>query len=585
MLISAALLAFTAGISLPPASQEARADRNAPTADYSLIVHNLAGLGFEPDQTLPRVFLPSLRFRSEGEEEREFSEDSVTGPSHFVGLLENLLGDGLSGEGCRAEYTQDGRLLVVGPASLQEDVANLLAFFRKVNTASVELTLDFVALPGSVDVPSMIDVGKLPALLESATSHSQHVVHVPTGRSATVSAGKRRYLVLDFDIEIAQGSLIMDPVIGDFFEGLEATVRAAPCTGGLLVALMARRGARMGDTPNKQLDIGAMLGNENGVHLENLPISVQSPATANRSCGLSAVLPTGKALVVTTRGSESGGTELMILHQTGGALSAWSEFDLGDGASLVFADPASVMAPRLLVSSTGLLSGGSSATPVIDAEPRLIVGFEHLGTDLVMEALARQGRMGRVDEVGPWLVTWPDAGRRRGGNTAGWSAAQREVLDSLRASVRQYEVELRLNTPQGGAGPVVRLPLRDGTSASVVLGLERLMVRDYDVEVAQLAAGSDPIVAASFEGLALWLQASGSPSGQLHLKVRGAVSYAGDGEAAVVQSPFVSYLDQSDERTLTLQESRALVSKDGYWETLLGDATGGVSIQVRVRTL
>ena len=132
---------------------------------------------------------------------------------------------------------------------------------------------------------------------------------------------------------------------------------------------------------------------------------------------------------------------------------------------------------------------------------------------------------------------------------------------------------------------MVRLPLRDGTSASVVLGLERLMVRDYDVEVAQLAAGSDPIVAASFEGLALWLQASGSPSGQLHLKVRGAVSYAGDGEAAVVQSPFVSYLDQSDERTLTLQESRALVSKDGYWETLLGDATGGVSIQVRVRTL
>jgi hypothetical protein len=584
MLSSTALLAFTAGILLPPASQEARADRNASTADYSLVVHDLVGLEFESEQPRPSVFLPSLRFRDE--EEREFHEaDRAIGPSHFVGLLENLLGDGLRGEGCRAEYTQDGRLLVVGPASLQEDVANLLAFFREVSTASVELTMDFVVLPGILDVPSMIDVGKLPALLESATSHSQHVLHVPTGRSATVSAGKRRYLVLDFDMEIAQGALIMDPVMGDFFEGVEATVRAAPCAGGLLVGLMARRGARVGDTPNKQLDIGAMLGNENGVHFENLPISVQAPSTANRSCGLSAVLPTGKALVVTTRGGESGGTELMILHQTGGALSAWSEYDLGDGARLVFADPACVMAPRLLASSTGLLSGGSSVTPVLDAEPRLIVGFESLGTGLVTDALALQGRTGHVDDAGPWLVTWPDAGQRRGGNTVGRSVAQQEIFDSLRVSVRQYEVELRLNTPQGEAGPVVRLPLRDGTSASVVLGLERLLVRDYDVEVAQLAAGSDPIVAASFEGLALWLQATGSPSGQLHLKVRGAVSYAGDGEAAAVQSPFVSYLDQSDERTLTLQESQALVSKDGRWETLLGDATGGVSIQVRVRTL
>jgi hypothetical protein len=111
------------------------------------------------------------------------------------------------------------------------------------------------------------------------------------------------------------------------------------------------------------------------------------------------------------------------------------------------------------------------------------------------------------------------------------------------------------------------------------------MVRDYNVEVAQFAAGSDPIVAVTFEGLALWIQASGFSSGQLQLKVRGAVSYAGDGEAAPVQTPFLSYLDQSDERTLTLRESRNLVSEDGRWQTLLGDSTGGVSIQVRVRTL
>jgi hypothetical protein len=583
MMISAALLAFTAGISLPPVSQDARADRDASTADHPLVVHDLAGLGFESEQPPPQVFLPSLRFMDE--EEREFHEDRVIGSSHFVGLLEDLLGDGLSGEGCRAEYTQDGRLLVVAPAGLQEDVANLIAFFREVSTASVELTLDFMALPGAVDVPSLIDSDEVSALLDSASSHSRHILHVPTGGSATVSAGRRRYLVLDFDMEIAQGSLILDPVMGDFFEGLEATVRAAPCAGGLLVGLMARRGARVGDTPNKQLDIGAMLGNENGVHFENLPISVQSPATANRSCGLSAVLPKGKALVVTTRASESGGTELMILHQTGGALSAWSEYDLGDGASLVFADPACVMAPRLLVSSTGLLSGGSSGTPVLDAAPRLIVGFENLGAGLATDILARRGRMGRVDEVGPWLVTWPGDGRRGGENAAGWSDAQREVFDSLKVSVLQYEVELRLRTPQGDAGPVVRLPLRDGTSASVVLGLERLLVRDYNVEVAQFAAGSDPLVAVAFEGLALWLQASGSSSGQLQLKVRGAVSYAGDGEAASVQSPFVSYLDQSDERTLTLRESRALVPKNGRWQTLLGDSAGGVSIQVRVRTL
>ena len=583
MMISAALLAFTAGILLPPASQDARADRNAPTADYRLVVHELAGLGFESEPDPALIFLPSLRLREE--EEREFHEDRVIGSSHFVGLLENLLGDELSGEGCRAEYTQDGRLLVIGPASLQEDVANLLAFFREVNTAAAELTLDFVALPGTVDVQSLIDVGKVPALLELASSHSRHVLHVPTGRSATVSAGKRRHLVLDYDMEIAQGSLILDPIMGDFFEGLEATVRAAPCAGGLLVGLMARRGARVGDTPNKQLDMGAMLGNENGVHFENLPVSVQSPATANRSCGLSAVLSTGKALVVTTRGGESSGTELMIVHQTGGALSAWSEYELGDGASLVFADPACVMAPRLLASGTGLLAGGSPVTPVLGAEPRLIVGFESLGAGLVKDVLARQGRMGRVDDVGPWLVTWPEADRRGGGNAVGWSDAQHEIFESMQASVIQYEVDLRLQTPEGGAGPVVRLPIRDGTSASVVLGLERLMVRDYDVEVAQFAAGSDPMVGVAFEGLALWLQASGSSSGQLQLKVRGAVSYAGDGEAALVQTPFVSYLDQSDERTLTLRESRALVSKDGHWQVLLGDAPGGVSLQVHVRTL
>ena len=581
MMIFAALLACIAGISLPPTFQDG--DRNGSTADHRLVVHDLAGLGVEPDQASPTVFLPSLRIRAD--EEGGFFEDRVMGSSHFVGLLEDLLGDGLSGEGCRAEYTQDGRLLVIGPAGLQEDVARLLGFLREVNTAAAELTLDFVALPGTVDVQSLIDVGKVPALLELASSHSRHVLHVPTGKSATVSAGKRRHLVLDYDIEIAQGSLILDPIMGDFFEGLEATVRAAPCAGGLLVGLMARRGARVGDTPNKKLDMGAMLGNETGMHFQNLPVSVQSPATANRSCGLSAVLPTGKALVVTTRGGESGGTELMILHQTGGSLSAWSEYDLGDGVSLVFADPACVMAPRLLVSGTGLLSGGSPATPVLHGAPRLIMEFESLGAGLMTDILAGQGRMGRVKEVGPWLVTWPEAARRGGADAAGWSDDQHDIFESLQASVIQYEVELRLQTPAGGAGPVVRLPIRDGTSASIVLGLERLMVRDYDVEVAQFAAGSDPTVDVAFEGLALWLQASGSPSGQLHLKVRGAVSYAGDGEAAPVQTLFVSYLDQSDERTLTLRESRALVPKDGHWQVLLGDATGGVSVQVHVRTL
>jgi hypothetical protein len=583
MMISAALLAFTAGFFPPPASQEVRADRNAPTVDHDLVVYDLAGLGVDAEETQAQVFLPSLRFRDE--EEREFHEDRVIGPAQFVGLIENLLGDGLSHEGCLAEYTQDGRLLVIGPAGLQEDVANLLEFFREVSRASVELTLDFVALPGSVDVPSLIGTQEVPALLDSASSHSRYVLHVSAGRSATVSAGKRRYLVLDFDMEIAQGAVILDPIMGDFFEGLEATVRAAPCADGLLVGLMARRGARVGDTPNKELGIRAMLGNEHGVKFEDFPISVQSPATANRSCGFSAVLPTGKALVVTTRGSESGGTELMILHQTGGALSAWSEYDLGGGASLVFADPACVMAPRLLVNGTGLLSGGSPVTPVLDAAPRLIVGFESLGAGLLTGALARQGRMGHVDEMGPWVVMWPETGRRRGGDVAGWSDAQRETFEALRPSVVQYEVELRVRTPKGDTGPVVRLPLRDGTSASVVLGLERLMVRDYNVEVAQFAAGSDPIVAVTFEGLALWIQASGFSSGQLQLKVRGAVSYAGDGEAAPVQTPFLSYLDQSDERTLTLRESRNLVSEDGHWQTLLGDSTGGVSIQVRVRTL
>ncbi len=583
MLTTVTLLALALAPGQPLTSLNARTlAQDSAADDLKMVSHDLAGLSFAEQQGGGQVLLPSLRW-SENDEE-EFTEGRISGVSHFVGLIESLYGAGLSAEGCRATYTPDGRLLVVGPAQLQADIANTIEFFRSVSAASAELTLDFAVIPGSVEVPSLIDIDQVPGLLEAASRHSSHVLQVSTGKSASIAAGWRRYLVLDFDVEIAQGTVILDPLMGDFFEGFSATVSAAPCEGGLLLGLIAKRGARLDQTPDKELGMRALLGGEHGAEFTDLSASVQSPASANRSCAFSAMLPTGKALVVTTRAGASDGTELMILRQSGGQLSPWSEYDLGQGERLVFADPACALAPRVVASGRGLLAGGPSGLIPIHSDPRLSVDFAQVGAGLVKESMLANPRTSNVDEMGPWLVLWPRPGSR-GGDSAGSHETQRARFDSLRASSKQYEVELRLRTPDGDTGSLVRLPLREGTSASVVLGVERLMVRDYDVEVAGNSATPDPTIAASFEGLALWIQVLDSTRDQLQLKVRGAVSYPGATESGSVQTPFFTYLDQADERDLTLREHVHLTPTNGRWQTLLGDATGGVSVQVLVRPL
>ena len=502
------------------------------------------------------------------------------------------------------------RILIRGPESLQLRMREVLAFLERSLTSRVELTVDVVTFAqesADTGAPSgFVSLREAEALRAGSQRGARvqtHRLDLIPGRAARVDLTREHTIVLDYDLEIAQGAFIHDPIVGTLSVGTNLTVRAHPMPGGGLgLALTIRRGEALGDVTQHFVRHRGMVGDESGHDFVDAPRSLQKLDVLSRSITCNTLLPDEKALVFRSRTDLSGaqGTELVIVRRTGGSLSAFHHLGEGpDSGKLVLIDSEAVAPPHARVIGPLLDEySGDAEERNLDrmwwwrgSYPQLASVVRSGDVDMVAEMLDRSNTGFYLNMAGPWLVGIRSADLLQEIADAG--AALNDVAAVVATySQRAVPLEIGLRLRRSGRSPSEAvscvLPVRAGEDCATVIGVERLIEWDYDVEVAQFASAADLQVRLAFDGLALKLRPSVGPSGDLVLDVRGEAHLLSSQRRLELDGPHSETLDQGSYDRLVLDDRLVAPAGEGSRTFVLGDASerggeGSLTLEVTVR--
>jgi hypothetical protein len=488
----------------------------------------------------------------------------------LLDLLTQILGDELRREG-RELMVEDDALTVLAPPPLHEQVRSILAGLEQALGGSVPLRVDVLTFGPDVELPApgvvteeeaarmVADAGARGALQGTQT------VELSAGRTARMDAGRSIPYLHDYDVEIAQHMMIFAPIMSRTRDGTRLALRGLAQPGGLSLSVLVQRSELLGEIAQHALDMRGILSPPQGGTTEFLdgPDGVQSPEILLRALAFDSFLPDGKALVLTLEAGLGGRSvrEAIVLRRSGGVMSSYVTHAIPrTNRTLIALNAELFRQPHMRVEAPLLYDAGSilpATTAHFDAE---LSGF-------LMEWLKVRFSVWR--RFGPWILIVTDPAWDRD------AGAQLErLVRALQPSTQLALLAVDLRAPGSAqALPVrVRIPLREGSSAGIVLARGTTAVTGYDVEVAQGAAVPDPTVTAVFEGLALslnvqrsTLQASGlaqlfdTPVAQLEL------GYVPFGPIARPEPRLLRF----DER-LTLREPRTGPARIGSGSAQLG---------------
>jgi hypothetical protein len=317
------------------------------------------------------------------------------------------------------------------------------------------------------------------------------------GISTTFKITNRLRVIRDFDVEIAEGSVISDPIVETTDEGLVVDLVPHPSVDGarVVVEALIRRGEF--ERPIRRLKLSEQ--REDFLGTLDLPVFRQTYAATT------AVVPSGESFTV----------PLVV-----------------DGSLLVFSVTPTVLgrggAPWLM--DIGVLAAGQKRYLVGNDEDyeaeypgRMAPILMRVWDDYRPLASADEMAELIVTQVDPWY--WDEEGDIEVAfENLLLLRAKEEVLSRVRRFVAAREAaaltSLRLDLEVASvAGPVETgvvtnapetLAVYGGASVTtlagketcVLLGRTRNFVADYDVEVAQWSKIADPVIGQSFAGLA-----------------------------------------------------------------------------------
>ncbi|MBI1854111.1 MAG: hypothetical protein HYR85_27550 [Planctomycetes bacterium] len=211
---------------------------------------------------------------------------------------------------------------------------------------------------------------------------------------------------------------------------------------------------------------------------------------------------------------------------------------------------------------------GTDIGPSLFAVTLESAGADKLGA--VVESLTRTMRRGASFDAA--VVKLPVATRRR--------------IDPLRGTLADDASD----SVPGGKGSTVLVrgstACLERDSAALVVGRERAIVTDYDVEIAESAQISDPIVTAMFTGLALELTTRrGLDGGIVDVGVRGSLSRAADvPESHAPGTAHVGALQQPSVTTFDLGGTWMLTPGRWVYRVLEDSPDGSLAFALRCET-
>ncbi|MEW6073536.1 MAG: hypothetical protein AB1726_13210 [Planctomycetota bacterium] len=550
---------------LPILPQTSAAPAEEPAAESVLEVYDLRPLmpRFDagPSWSRSLVLAPGNRWRDRESSLAYLPQVEEGGADVIVDLLTESLGDELRFEGRQISLEAEGRLLVVAPPAVQERVAATLAAFAAVLASSVQLTVDILDLEGSLGdawpaasfLPAEAVERAIATALGRGGAHRRFQVGLSAGRTAGLDQMRRFPIVFDYDVEIAQGSFVPDPVVLEIEEGVRILLRGAPQAGGLALSVVFQSGASLG-VKEHPVKLGGAVSREDRGGLTSVlgPQSFQAVDLLARAAAFDTFLPDGQALVFAAQDDLGGkqAAQIVYLRRSGGEVAAQRVQKLpGSTQTLLLVNSESVVPPAMTV----YLDRTEREEPfdfhpdlqaVLSVEPSLFL-FDWISNRFV--AWRR---------LGPWAVMITDPA---------WDRDAAPALEALLASWKPRREVLGLEVTlsvQGGHPRVPvrwRLPVRPGSACGLLLAVSGSTLVDFDVEVAQFACVADPQVAPTFDGLCLAVTPS-VVAGGTALDVRGLARLLARGPRPTFdpQHDVIGAVDQVAGDRLVIDERRVV---------------------------
>lgn len=557
-----------------------------------LRVHDLrAAVPITPDTLAELSVLPLLTsgegsFGSDGEGELDVG--------FLVELVHDTLGSEFEYEG-RELIEIDGGLIVRGPEHLQQRVASLLERLSGALWSGTQITIEVVrgvALPEDLAGASRIDLERLDPFLAEAGEQGaleRFQLDARPGRASVLDVGQRLTLLTDYDVEVAEGAQIFDPVVREFTLGSRLGLRIAPGPDGLYLALALRRvlpsGAVREETFRCESYVNLGEGHSTSTRRE---LTFQQQDVVHRSLALTSFLPEGQALVVSTELGD-GASELLFIRRTGPGLATHERIPGADGApdlrvihqSCVYVPFCGSSLPEDTFMLPDMFPQPSSGWGV-----RLLLHpYDEDGLplhDLIQRDLTADQDDVLVVDRWPWILASSVPGSS--------DEAVAATLQSLMPDPRVVDVQLTLRGEGEGSAPLarLRLPARIGAHSAAVLGLERQLMQDQDVEIAKYSAVEDPIPVASFQGLVVDVEPRLDARGGIVLDLRALAARSAAGVTEVEVEPSSGrMLQQEAVDQLLLKQvlhfsAQELEAPGGPRRVLLGDGGGSLVLEVRV---
>jgi hypothetical protein len=374
------------------------------------------------------------------------------------------------------------------------------------------------------------------------------------GVSTAVQVTNRVRFVRDYDVEIAQGSNISDPVVDFGTEGTVLELIARPTIDGkrLLVDVIVQHGRF--DRPFRELELGIDEEYFAEPYRSDLPKNLgimQLPTFRHSGVVMTRIVPAGGTFTIPI---VSGGRTLVFQVKTKLLGSTPPGNILYTGAlchrpeKVYFGDPVEGEEDELARIAPTLHRGGDHS--------RFFTGTEEL-LDFI------------VQNVAPWY--WEE-GEASVGITERQDihikasdditkAVRKFVMEFEAQQLRQVYFDLRVYSSGGAAalGPRDAFPAGTpvyaatvstlpGRRASLQTGNTMNYLADYEVEVAQEARISDPIVAQSFEGMVADIQPRLTPDEQgVITKLKLLIAQRKHGEPFDSGTRFLGPLDRIEE--------------------------------------
>lgn len=483
----------------------------APQGEESVLVtHDLrallprwdAGAGWSQSLLVAPVASPAQNLASV-EDSLQYGELAAF---EVQDLLGQILGDDLRREG--RDLMVDGHTLtVLAPPAQQEQVRAVLDALGAVLAATAAVRVDVLTLgegggelgPAGV-IPEEEAARLVTSLVGRGARHESATVELSTGRTAVLDAQRSIPYLVDYDVEIAQGILVFEPVMGRTREGLRLVLRGAGVPGGLRLATVCVRSERLGPIRELELHMAGLVNQGEGAGAQRLdgPAAVQSPDLRVSAFAFDTFLPDGKALALTleTELGEARARELVLLRRAGGALGSFLARPVPRTSRTLLALDAGLLWPARLACAAGWEGDELGPRPLVTASlDGELSGF-------LLQWLKARFSVWR--RFGPWVLIVTDPAWDRD------AAAQLERLVKAQRAAPVLRT-LALDLRSGAGTPVrARLPVLDGSNVGLVQARGRTAVLGYRVQVAQGAAAPDPSVDSVFEGLAVALGLQGS---------------------------------------------------------------------------